>query len=517
MMSILVPFGMAMFQAANTQFLHVASRQKQLAHMSTLSDKSKPISEKEAESMGNSRLKRIISGVERADKVDRSLVFIALGMVAQIAVSLLIFLGSEKFHPGWGLWDYNVKGTEAELYLKCNQGWEWWTSIVWQFVWAWIYAPYMIWKSRGVRDVHGWRLQTICCCVAGLFPSPLWLAGLYSPSMAAVGAYVPPPMWFGFFIFLMEIITLGFPIVGVFKAQSLRRETLEAIADWEKRQALNNFDGPTAEGTLKGGSVYSDTYSKATTLKSAGDITVNTMESTRSSMLTMTALENALRSNAAPLLEFAALKDFSGENVSFLTHVADWRKYWFTVKGSTSEHRRQQFIAATHIYARFISLEFSEFPINISSREMKRLYNVFDTTAVLLYRNKRGSLSSETSDTATPFDAVQPDDASAAQSNQPPSPTGSTFGLRDLDALGRANLRAVSRLDALYSDERFADIEIPETFAEIIFDPAESEIKYLVLTNTWPKFVNAGRAASQMSKDEETGNGWKQKMLCDRN
>jgi len=166
MMSILVPFGMAMFQAANTQFLHVASRQKQIAHMSTLSDKM-PISEKEAASMGNNRIKRIISGVERADRVDRSLFFICAGMVFQVAISLLVFLGSEKFHPGWGLWDYNVKGTEAELYLKCNQGWEWWASIVWQFVWAWIYAPYMIWKSRGVRDVHGWRLQTICTCVAG--------------------------------------------------------------------------------------------------------------------------------------------------------------------------------------------------------------------------------------------------------------------------------------------------------------------------------------------------------------
>lgn len=165
-MSILVPFGMAMFQASNTQFLHVASRQKQIAHMSTLSDKM-PISEKEAASMGNSRIRRIISGVERADRVNRSIFFICSGMVLQVAVSLLVFLGSEKFHPGWGLWDYNVKGTESELYLKCNQGWEWWASIVWQFVWAWIYAPYMIWKSRGVRDVHGWRLQTICTCLAG--------------------------------------------------------------------------------------------------------------------------------------------------------------------------------------------------------------------------------------------------------------------------------------------------------------------------------------------------------------
>lgn len=84
MMNILVPVGMAMFQAANTQFLHVASRQKQLAHMSTLKDQ-KPISEKEAASMGNSRLKRILSGVERADRVNRSLLFIGIGMILQVS------------------------------------------------------------------------------------------------------------------------------------------------------------------------------------------------------------------------------------------------------------------------------------------------------------------------------------------------------------------------------------------------------------------------------------------------
>ena len=85
LMSILVPFGMAMFQAANTQFLHVASRQKQLAHMSTLSDK-KPISEKQAEAMVNNRFKRILSGVERADRVNRSLILIGVGMVVQVGL-----------------------------------------------------------------------------------------------------------------------------------------------------------------------------------------------------------------------------------------------------------------------------------------------------------------------------------------------------------------------------------------------------------------------------------------------
>lgn len=91
MMNVLVPLGMAMFQAANTQFLHVASRQKQLAHMSTLKDQ-KPISEKEAASMGNNRFKRILSGIERADKVNRSLILIGLGMILQVRAF--------SIHPG---------------------------------------------------------------------------------------------------------------------------------------------------------------------------------------------------------------------------------------------------------------------------------------------------------------------------------------------------------------------------------------------------------------------------------
>jgi hypothetical protein len=90
-------------------------------------------------------------------------------------------------------------------------------------------------------------------------------------------------------------------------------------------------------------------------------VSKNCFESDKSAMVTMTALENALQTNAIPLLKFAALKDFSYENVSFLTHVADLRRYWFSPKRSTAEHRRKQFIVATQIYAQFISHKFSEF------------------------------------------------------------------------------------------------------------------------------------------------------------
>jgi hypothetical protein len=343
--------------------------------------------------------------------------------------------------------------------------------------------------------------------------TPLWLAGMYAPQFARINAVFPPPTWFSISIFFMEVFAVGFPIMGVYKSNSLRLETLEAIANWEMRQAQQ---GLAADGSLKSPGAFSI----ATTLKSRGEVSVvskGSFESNKSDMLTMTALDNALRTNAMPLLEFAALKDFSGENVSFLTHVADWRRFWFSPRVSTAEHRRMQFTAAARIYAHFISLQFSEFPINISSKEMKRLHIVFEGAATLLYGNKRGSLSSNNSDDVTPFDNIQPGEV-------PPSPThrsssySSTSELRhstiNLDTLGRANLRAVSRMEEEHIDEVLADFEIPEEFTEMIFDFAEREIKYLVLTNTWPKFVNYGRANSQIDTDEEKGDGWARKILC---
>ncbi|EAT86432.2 hypothetical protein SNOG_06601 [Parastagonospora nodorum SN15] len=453
----------------------MASRQKQFARMSTLKDH-KSINEEKAEAIANSRWRRIFAGLERADNINQTLTWIGVGMVVEFLLTIFVYFGSKKFHPGYGIFDYTVKGTGEEARADCAKGWEWWLSIVWQLFWSWIYAPYLLWKSRSPRPEF-----SLC-------------------------------------IFIMELCAIGFPIFDVIKGNSLRQETLEAIANWEKRQAASGLD--------KHGSISSqDASSTATTLKSAGAVTVNStssFESNKSDMLTMTALENALRTNAIPLLQFAALKDFSGENVSFLTHIADWRRHWFAPKSSTADHQRSQFIAAARIYAHFISLEFSEFPINISSKEMKRLYVMFEGAATLLYGNKRDSISSSGSDNATPFDnaKIEVSESDVYSKN---SPHGSTTELTsssnvNLDTLGRANLRAVTRMEDVHMDEVLADFEIPENFTELVFDFAEREIKYLVLTNTWPKFVNQGRANSQMSKDRvedlEMGHRWAKKVLC---
>lgn len=60
-----------------------------------------------------------------------------------------------------------------EVRVNCSKGWEWWLSIVWQLFWSWVYAPWILFKSRGIRDVHGWRLQTIICCLAGYVMIPV--------------------------------------------------------------------------------------------------------------------------------------------------------------------------------------------------------------------------------------------------------------------------------------------------------------------------------------------------------
>lgn len=141
--------------------------------------------------------------------------------------------------------------------------------------------------------------------------SPLWLIGLYTPAFAPMNAVFPPPVWFAVCFCIMEICTIGFPIIDVLKGNKLRQETLDAIANWEARQKLAGSDKASMDAPFKAPSEFSAT----TTLKSSGEISVGnqSFDSQKSDILTMTALENALRTNAMPLLQFAALKDFSGK------------------------------------------------------------------------------------------------------------------------------------------------------------------------------------------------------------
>jgi hypothetical protein len=324
--------------------------------------------------------------------------------------------------------------------------------------------------------------------------------------MAPVNQYLIPPGWFAISIFFTELFAIAFPIAQVVKTNHLQQETLDAIASWEKRHQLRIKTAEILDSESQ--SAKSTTFSGSTALSAPNSpLPKTSIDSQKSDMLTMAALENALRSNAEPLLQFAALKDFSGENVSFLTHVAEWKRDWQKNESPAPLHRHKQFVAAVRIYASFVSLQYSEFPINISSRHMKTLHNMFEAAATTLFRS--GSVTS-LSDSATPFDNPIADDSSTVDLRS---------GRNLSDTLGKSNLKSVMQMTELGRDAHLEGYEIPQAFGADSFDAAESEIKYLVLTNTWPKFVNSGYESSQLSVERQAEEGrswWGRKLLCDR-
>lgn len=217
----------------------------------------------------------------------------------------------------------------------------------------------------------------------------------------------------------------------------------------------------------------------------------------------MNALEKALQTNPTPLLLYAALKDFSGENISFLNHVREWKTTW----NASSDHftvlkkpqvkklegdflRRQQFDKAVRIYASFVGVEYSDFPINLSSTHRNELGILFDSATSLVSAHVHDN-------SATPFDDLEgsswPDVASLA------STCNSTEEI--IPRQGARSTGSHNSVGLVYLDPRLpADVTIPATFGPHAFDHAEESIKYMVLTNTWPKFVTAGYASSAEHK-----------------
>lgn len=244
--------------------------------------------------------------------------------------------------------------------------------------------------------------------------------------------------------------------------------------------------------------------------------------SRRGEMYTMAALEGAVRTNPHRLLKFAALQDFSGENISFLMKVLDWKRGWSlsspsgvgflrkasTCESSNKELQRQQFKTALDIYTSCVSLKYSDYPINLSHAHLKELEAVFEGATVMVH----GHIGLE-SDNATPFDRLWQsppyDDVESCPSKDGVSITStrptnalnnSTDNILDFTDHVRRQTTLQTYEMTNMSDHLPEYIPVPCGFGPGVFDRAEESIKYMVLTNTWPKFVKAGCANSTATK-----------------
>lgn len=83
-MSILVPFGVAIFQVANTQFLYIASRQKRLTSVRSLEELVKGKKTSALDGQTGPFWQRMMQRLRSIDQLTRMVIFISVAMVFQV-------------------------------------------------------------------------------------------------------------------------------------------------------------------------------------------------------------------------------------------------------------------------------------------------------------------------------------------------------------------------------------------------------------------------------------------------
>ncbi|CAG1996116.1 unnamed protein product [Fusarium graminearum] len=481
-MSLYFPIGIALFHASNSRFLHVAKQQKELF-----------ASDEKAYSRPRARRDSWLGKFQALDYTKKILVTIGFGMTIQFILTIIMWCISRKFHHSWGVVGTEVHpGTKEYEKSQIGKGWEWWPSVFWQFIWAWMVAPYILWQSRGINDTQGWRTQTVACCIANLHATPMWLVALYVPAMEPINAYWIPPQWLAISIMAIEIFTIFWPCWEVLQHQTLRQETLDSIAQWQlNKKAVTHGAQSVATGSTTVAASALTSWSKDGSVKSSAS---------GESILTMEALEYVLERNPEPLQQFSALRDFSGENIAFLRAVAEWKSSLppsvrdpeKIKEPDVQELVRERFNSALRIYTSFISSRDAEFQINLSSQQQRKLETVFENSARILFGDKG------TVDPALPFETFQMTTTANKVKSSAASTNGSETGIMSTESVNDSGNQ---------SDKALYWGDIPEGFDATIFDDSEGHIKYLVLTNTWPKFVKDRRCSIDSNDTLEAGNG----------
>lgn len=182
---------------------------------------------------------------------------------------------------------------------------------------------------------------------------------------------------------LLEIFSVFLPCWQVFKHHSLRQDTLDTIAAWESRYTQGKRStASTATSSMGTGGSSKKIWSVLTIRKTPASRRPSGTSHSGGSLLSMGALERLLETNPEPLRVFSALKDFSGENVAFLSAVAVWKKTFPHDQGQGAI--RDAYKRALNIYTEFIS-PLAEFPVNISFQEYKHLEAMFEEATRVLY------------------------------------------------------------------------------------------------------------------------------------
>ena len=199
----------------------------------------------------------------------------------------------------------------------------------------------------------------------------------------------------------------------------------------------------------------------------------------------MAALERAIQEGSQALLTFAAMEDFTGENIIFLTRIRDWKARWrqlshFDGHGSLSvESRRRLYEDGVDIFAHCIGVHTSAFPINIEAPVYSNLETIFAPREVSLRP------SPNTLEMISPF--LNPESNKNHHHHHHRSWLSSLrHGGGDDQAIPLSSSVATTKTTTTTTVQ---DVQVPDGFCQQIFDEAELSVKYMVLANTWVRYV----------------------------
>jgi hypothetical protein len=180
----------------------------------------------------------------------------------------------------------------------------------------------------------------------------------------------------------------------------------------------------------------------------------------------LAALDRALKDDTSRrrLEEFAATRDFTGENIAFLERVGGWKEEWKALSQADTDAQPSPaafgslFGDAERIFRSLVHREMSRFPVNLDDDIYLALDGVFGGPDVVVH----GCSSVHGFDgLSSPEAMIAPfaDDVDGEEGRLPASP----------------------KRDSL----KVPVPKTPSSFECGIFDKAELEVKQMVLTNTW--------------------------------
>ena len=285
-------------------------------------------------------------------------------------------------------------------------------------------------------------------------------------------------------IIAMQAATVFFPIFEAYRSRAQLRSTLAAVKSWEeKRKSGESSTGYS--GSTRNDSFYGEKKPSSTSTSGS---------SRRREMYTMAALDKALAVNTTPLLHFAATKEFTGENIVFLMQVRDWRTAWNRAVRDfgtvTGQVKYRLFNIAVEIFATSVHTKTAEFPVNVEGKIRSRLEAIFGSAVVGIKHLEENIVD--------PFNHH----SFGAIGLESPKPLQSKFGydISESRCTDSGPTPSESQENFIPSATKDLDVipEVPESAADIpagfdehVFDEAEASVKYMVITNTWPKFVDS--------------------------